>query len=186
MKYHIPWIQYSFYFHMPQLELHNCRRDIHFSASMGMHEYTRSPQDYWSKINSFFVCVFITYFVDIWERPTCFESYKCTLFMSVHVEKKKKGWQCNISDLAPYYAHVFTLCQFSSSSKSMIWKLKSHILWNCFMGCAKVWRRSPKCLCLSFSFPPPSVIATVCQNFPITVCGINLSQQTVSLLAILQ
>lgn len=37
-----------------------------------------------------------------------------------------------------------------------------------------------------FFSPPPSVIARVCQNFPITVCGINLSQQTVSLLAILQ
>lgn len=48
------------------------------------------------------------------------------------------------------------------------------------MGCAKVWRRSPTCLCYHFLFPP-SVIAMVCRNVPITVCGINLSQQTVSL-----
>lgn len=34
--------------HATVRELHNCSRDIHFSESMGMHEYTRSPQDYWS------------------------------------------------------------------------------------------------------------------------------------------
>lgn len=44
----------------------------------------------------------------------------------------------------------------------------------------------PSVYAYHFLFPPPSVIAMVCQNFPITVCGINLSQQTVSLLAILQ
>lgn len=37
------------------------------------------------------------------ERPTCFQSYKCTLFMSVWVEKAG----CTISDLAPYY---YTAC----------------------------------------------------------------------------
>lgn len=50
------------------------------------------------------------------------------------------------------------------------------------MGCAKVWRRSPKCLCFyfhlnqffssSFSYSNGYV-----KIFPITVCGINLSQQ---------
>lgn len=34
--------------HATVRELHNCSRDIHFSETMGMHEYTRSPQDYWS------------------------------------------------------------------------------------------------------------------------------------------
>lgn len=67
--------EYSFFFHMPQIELHNSRRDIHFSESMGMHEYMRSPRDYWS--NSFRLLlklVSITLFVDIYERSTCFES----------------------------------------------------------------------------------------------------------------
>lgn len=41
-------------------------------------------------LGCFWELVFITHFVDIWERPTCFESYKCTLFMSVHVGKKKE------------------------------------------------------------------------------------------------
>lgn len=34
--------------HATVRELHNCSRDIHFSETMGVHEYTRSPQDYWS------------------------------------------------------------------------------------------------------------------------------------------
>lgn len=67
---------------------------------MGMHEYTRSPQDYWSNSFRLFLIYFyffeklvlLTCFVDIKEkkRPKCFESYKCTLFMSVHVGNKKK------------------------------------------------------------------------------------------------
>lgn len=66
-------------------------------------------------LGSFWKLVFIAYFVDIWlkkKKPTCFESYKCTLSMSVHVgifkkEKKKKKAGNVISDLAPYYTACF-------------------------------------------------------------------------------
>lgn len=51
------------------------------------------------------------------------------------------------------------------------------------MGCAKVWRRSPKGLCFYFTFNPFFFSSSFSysngyvKNFPITVCGINLSQQ---------
>lgn len=176
---------------MPQFESHTSAVEIFiFSETMGTHEYSRSPQDFWSNQFRLFFWKICIYYIFCWhlKRPTCFESYKCTLFMSVHVgeKKKKRGWQCNIW-FSTLLHSMFSLYA-SLAILPYVWFQKYKNLIFCeivFMGCAKVWRRSHKCLCLSFSFPP-SVITMVCQNFPITVCGINLSQQTVSLLAILQ
>lgn len=60
-------IQYSFYFHMPQLELHNCRRDIHFFLNPWECMSIRGRLKTIGQINlgCFWRLVFITYFVDI-------------------------------------------------------------------------------------------------------------------------
>lgn len=109
-------IQYSFYFHMPQLELHNCRRDIHFSESMGTHEYTRSPRDYWS--NSFrpFLKTCI-YYIFRWHLRKAYimllsltnAPYSCQSMWGKKRKKKKKGWQCNISDFSTLLHSMFSL-----------------------------------------------------------------------------
>lgn len=86
---------------------------------MGMHEYTRSPQDYWS--NSFRLFLIYFYFFEKLVLLTCFVDikekkdlnalslinapYSCQSMWEIR--KKKKGWQCNISDLAPYYTACF-------------------------------------------------------------------------------
>lgn len=81
--------RYSFYFHMPQLESHTTAAE-----SMGVHEYMRSPSRLLGQMN---LGCFILKNVYLWlilstskQRPTRFESYKCTLFMPVHVGKIKR------------------------------------------------------------------------------------------------
>lgn len=139
-------------------------------------------------LGCFFILKICIYYIFCWHLRKAYMLWVLRMHL-IHVspcggKKKKRGWQCNIW-FSTLLHSMFSLYA-SLAILPYVWfrNEKSHILWNCFMGCAKVWRRSHKCWCF-FSFPP-SVIAMVCQNFPITVCGINLSQQTVSLLAILQ
>ena len=79
---------------MPQLETYTTAVEIFISLNPWERMSIRGRLKTIGQINLGcfwqYKFVFITYFVDIWERPTCFESYKCTLFMSVHVGKKKK------------------------------------------------------------------------------------------------
>lgn len=86
-------------------------------------------------------------------------------------EKKKKAGKCNISDLAPYYTACFHFMPVSLFFHIYDFNNKSHILWNCFHGMCQSLEAISQVFMLIIFFPPPSVIAMVCQNFPITVCG---------------
>lgn len=100
---------------------------------------------------------------------------------------EERGWHCNISDLAPYYPACFTDASLALLPFNIISKIVRHIFVKLFHGmCQSLEAISWVFSAFHFSFPACSVITMVCQHFPITVCGINLSQQTVSLLAILQ
>lgn len=176
---------------MPQFESHTSAVEIFISLKPWERMSIRGRLKTFGQINLgcfFEKSVFITYFVDIWKGLHALSltnaPYSCQSMWGKR--KKKRGWQCNIW-FSTLLHSMFSLYA-SLAILPYVWFQKYKNLIFCeivFMGCAKVWRRSHKCLCLSFSFPP-SVITMVCQNFPITVCGINLSQQTVSLLAILQ
>lgn len=96
---------------------------------------------------------------------------------------EERGWHCNISDLAPYYPACFTDASLALLPYNMISKIVRHIFVKLFHGmCQSLEAISWVFSAFHFLFPTCSVIAMVCQHFPIAVCGINLSQQTVSYL----
>lgn len=93
---------------------------------------------------------------------------------------EKRGWHCNISDLAPYYPACFTDASLALLPYNMISKIIRHIFVKLFHGmCQSLEAISWVFSAFHFLFPPCSVIAMVCQHFPITVWNQFISANSI-------
>lgn len=86
--------------------------------------YTRSPQDYWS--NS---VVFQILYVSPILLTTTKKRHAMSLTNAPYSCRpcEKRGWHCNLSDLAPYYPACFTDASLALLPYNMISKIVRHI-----------------------------------------------------------